>query len=605
MEKKYIINKNFGQRNMNNSLKGFQSGRFGKTWRDFLKNGGFINLGYFNKYIAVTKSQRYFSSVSHNASRSRNIASNNVAAFGHGKRYFSNSTCLFMHNGFNDNDNNNNKSSMTTSLAKKVSLFIMRITTSMVGVIACKSLFLSWYNDTYNWVEFCNNFCSLSSGLISIGILAGGLISKLLEFTPLNVNINNFLVDPSLKILKTLFLSWKDFVLNQDRIPIQDQPGATSSSGSQVAQPGASSSSASQVGGNTPSGSQEGPNEGTSSSIDDRPQRSKKRSHSEIETARERERLKYPKRPEESDEAYADRIKRTESDNHYKAKRGNVTRTKPRSPEVLKAGRDIIRETLTRDIAESDEEFNNRVNRAEWHSYNSATRNNFEATKRIYRTQDQILKDRDEARKSVFRQNEESDESFERRVKNRDNYIQQKRRRLGESRKFSTLSNSTKYSFSGYAGKLRLYLYRPTSYPRVGDKDFGKTSFKSYSTYSRNLILPSAKLKDGDKKLNNNNIFLKRAIYNFIKASVNNQIHGVHFQDSTVLITFLKEFDSDFNISRQSIHNYKKKKLVFKGFLVNSDVSRFLAYVNSIFPEFNPSAFLQKYSGTCMPTSAA
>ncbi|MDF0491670.1 hypothetical protein PX554_26570, partial [Sphingomonas sp. H39-1-10] len=70
------------------------------------------------------------------------------------------------------------------------------------------------------------------------------------------------------------------------------------------------------------------------------------------------------------------------------------------------------------------------------------------------------------------------------------------------------------------------------------------------------------------------------------------------------MITFLKEFYSDFNISRQTIHNYKKRKLIFKGFLVNTDVSRFLAYVNSRFPEFNPSAFLQKYSGTCMPTSA-
>lgn len=112
MEKNYIINKNFGQRNMNNSLKGFQSGRYGKTLRDFLNNGGFTNLAYFNKFIAVTKSQkRYFSSVSHNASRSRNIASNNVAAFGHGRKYFSNSTRLFMHNnnGFNKDNNNFNK----------------------------------------------------------------------------------------------------------------------------------------------------------------------------------------------------------------------------------------------------------------------------------------------------------------------------------------------------------------------------------------------------------------------------------------------------------------------------------------------------------------
>ncbi|GKE30581.1 hypothetical protein Tco_1445965 [Tanacetum coccineum] len=128
--------------------------------------------------------------------------------------------------------------------------------------------------------------------------------------------------------------------------------------------------------------------------------------------------------------------------------------------------------------------------------------------------------------------------------------------------------------------------------------DIGKTSLKSYSTYSRNLELAP------ENKKPIHNIFLKRAIYNFIKASVNNQISGVHFQDSTALITFLKEFDPDFNMSRQSIHNYKKRKLVFKGFLMNSDVSRFFAYVNSRFPEFDPSAFLEKCSpsaGACNP----
>jgi hypothetical protein len=119
-------------------------------------------------------------------------------------------------------------------------------------------------------------------------------------------------------------------------------------------------------------------------------------------------------------------------------------------------------------------------------------------------------------------------------------------------------------------------------------------STKSYYTYSQNLI--------DDKRLNNKkNIFLKRAIYNFIKASVNNQISGVHFQDSTALITFLKEFDPHFMMSRQSIHNYRKRKVVFKGFLRNPDVSRFFAYVNSRFPEFNPSAFLEKCSGICNP----
>jgi hypothetical protein len=140
------------------------------------------------------------------------------------------------------------------------------------------------------------------------------------------------------------------------------------------------------------------------------------------------------------------------------------------------------------------------------------------------------------------------------------------------------------------SGKLSLRHHRPL--------DIGKTSFKSYSTYSRNLI-PT--LREAEDKKPNNNIFLKRAIYNFIKAAVNNQISGVHFQDSTILITFLREFDPDFKMSRQSVYNYRKRKVIFKSFLMNPDVSRFFAYVNSRFPEFNPSAFLEK----CSPASPA
>jgi len=271
---------------------------------------------------------------------------------------------------------------------------------------------------------------------------------------------------------------------------------------------------------------------------------------------------------------------------------------------MIDKSRADTRLTLKQAPGESNEAFTHRVNKTESSRYyreiNKTTTTT--TTTRLNRSKIKISEDRDNVRKSLFKLTGESNEAFEKRVKSRDSYLNSRGKGVGGSRKFSTFSNSTKHYFSN--GKLRLCLYRPTSYPRVGDKDFGKTSFKSYSTYSRNLILPSAKLKDGDKKLKNKNLFLKRAIYNFIKASVNNQIYGVHFQDSTVLITFLEEFDSDFNISRQSIHNYKKRKLVFNPFLVNTDVSRFLAYVNSRFPEFNPSAFLQKYSGTCMPTSA-
>jgi hypothetical protein len=75
----------------------------------------------------------------------------------------------------------------------------------------------------------------------------------------------------------------------------------------------------------------------------------------------------------------------------------------------------------------------------------------------------------------------------------------------------------------------------------------------------------------------------------------------VHFQDSTALITFLSEFDPDFKMSRQSIHNYRKRKVIYKGFFMNPDVSRFFTYVKCRFPEFNPSAFLEKCSGTYIP----
>jgi len=77
-----------------------------------------------------------------------------------GRRYFSNSTRLFMHknNGFNNNSNKDNlpqdggtpqpinqSSTATTppsSLAKKVFLFLTRIIISMVVVITSRSLFI-------------------------------------------------------------------------------------------------------------------------------------------------------------------------------------------------------------------------------------------------------------------------------------------------------------------------------------------------------------------------------------------------------------------------------------------------------------------------------
>lgn len=151
---------------------------------------------------------------------------------------------------------------------------------------------------------------------------------------------------------------------------------------------------------------------------------------------------------------------------------------------------------------------------------------------------------------------------------------------------------------SFFPPSTRSYLPQPTGkLIKHRPLDLGKTRLKSYSTYCRNLIPEACQAEDKKPLINT---FLKRAIYNFIKASVNNQISGVHFQDSTALITFLREFDPDFKISRQSIHNYRKRKLVFKSFIMNPEVSRFFTYVKSRFPEFNLSDFMEKCSGTCL-----
>ena len=110
MIKKNIIKK-LGQRN--HSLNSDQSGSYGKTYRDFIANGGFTNLAYYDRYISLKR--RSYSS----------------------KRYFSNSTRLFNNNnGFNKNSNNE-------SGRNNISKFLSRITISMIGGITVKSLFLS------------------------------------------------------------------------------------------------------------------------------------------------------------------------------------------------------------------------------------------------------------------------------------------------------------------------------------------------------------------------------------------------------------------------------------------------------------------------------
>lgn len=471
----------------------------------------------------------------------------------------------------------------------KVLFFLTRIIISMVVIIISKSLFICWYECTLSWDGFCNNFFSLYSGLMGIGVLAAGLINKFLDFTPLNITIKNFLpdhslkrlknflADHSLKRLKNLILSWNEgrvLVLNQDRNSEQGvagQPGGTSSSGSQV-QPNdidrspryrpirSANELQAKPENNTPEGSSINTPDG--SSIKDwlaRHRNRPNRSPFELEKARHETALRNPQRPDESDEDYTNRIKSKEHDEYVRGKNKakpildvNRNRNPRRTSEMIEEARKAKREELTQLPGESDKAFTKRVNDVEMKSY-----------------------------------------------RNRNRHFSSKG--VGGSRKFSTLSNSTKHYFSGYGVKMRISDYSPTSNPLhklVGDKDFGKTGFKSYSTYSRNLT------DDGASSKLNNNIFLKRAIYNFIKASIHNLIPGVHIQDSTALITFLKEFDPDFKMSRQSVHNYRKRNLVFKRFIINPDVSRFFAYVNSRFPEFNLSAFLEKCSGTCMPASA-
>jgi hypothetical protein len=80
-------------------------------------------------------------------------------------------------------------SNPTKSVGNKIYLFLMRTIITMVGIILAKSLFLCWYNDTYDWLELWNNIYSLYSGLIAIGYLVGLLINKLLDFTPLNIKL--------------------------------------------------------------------------------------------------------------------------------------------------------------------------------------------------------------------------------------------------------------------------------------------------------------------------------------------------------------------------------------------------------------------------------
>lgn len=110
----------------------------------------------------------------------------------------------------------------SSSLAKKVSLFLIRIVITLIGVILSKSLFLSWYNDTYSWQELKDNIFSLSSVLIGVGCLAGRFINYLLDYTIFNIKIKDLLlVNPTfnLKRLWNLLLSCRSSFF-YDKLPL-------------------------------------------------------------------------------------------------------------------------------------------------------------------------------------------------------------------------------------------------------------------------------------------------------------------------------------------------------------------------------------------------
>lgn len=279
---------------------------------------------------------------------------------------------------------------------------------------------------------FFENITSLNSFLAGIGCFAGISIGKLLDFTPLKINIKKLLFDPLLITLKKLLLSLKDLVLNQDKNPIIGQSGDSSSHGSQVGQPGGSSSSGSQVPkpkihkfieyrppsqvgpksqlgpeSKTSSGSQVQPNKGASSSIED---------------------------------SSRNNLLRNIMTGHL--------RTPKRTPEMLKTARELTRDMLDPYPGESEEAFTKRVKRTESASYySSKSKNPTTGFTRIPRTREQILADRAKVRDGMFQKKGESDQAFEKRVNNRDSRVnsiirkENSKLQNARSRKFSTFSN--------------------------------------------------------------------------------------------------------------------------------------------------------------------
>lgn len=93
-------------------------------------------------------------------------------------------------------------------------------------------------------------------------------------------------------------------------------------------------------------------------------------------------------------------------------------------------------------------------------------------------------------------------------------------------------------------------------------------------------------------KANHNTLFLKIAIQNFIKAVINDKLTGVIFPNYNSISEFVLNFDPSFKISKQSLSNLKRRKLVFKRLIINKDVVSFFYYIHGIFPLFDLRQFL-------------
>lgn len=95
---------------------------------------------------------------------------------------------------------------------------------------------------------------------------------------------------------------------------------------------------------------------------------------------------------------------------------------------------------------------------------------------------------------------------------------------------------------------------------------------------------------------------IKIAMQNFAKAAVNEELDGVIFYDYKTICMFMKNFKSSFKVSKQSLSNYKKRKLFLKSFILTEEVNCFFDYVKKFFPYFNDKAFLY-LSKTTVPNN--